>query len=217
MKTERNQIEQLPLNSYNGIAPFYDLLGDVVFFGALTRAQKAHLGLIPPRAKILIIGGGTGRILKNIRASNPESDITFVDASAEMLSRAKRRIPKDPKLNFIHGRVDDIPSDAQYEVIMCHFFLDQFSNVEIRSLGGIIRRKLSGKGMLMVSDFVADARWKRVIIRGMYAAFAMAGAVKRKDFPEWERVLEEAGFSVNAKASLFADFIRSNCYRLHSV
>ena len=49
--------------NYNNIAWIYDWLAKVVFGRKQELASRAFLRIIPNDAKILVIGGGTGKII----------------------------------------------------------------------------------------------------------------------------------------------------------
>ena len=53
-------------NNFNTIAPVYDFLAKMVFGRSLERAQAAFLSDLETKvkAKVLIVGGGTGKVLE---------------------------------------------------------------------------------------------------------------------------------------------------------
>jgi ubiquinone/menaquinone biosynthesis C-methylase UbiE len=76
------------LNSFDRIAPVYDRLADIVFGTAILDAQRTHLHALNDAREILILGGGTGRLLRDLLGQNAKSRVTYVEASQRMIELA---------------------------------------------------------------------------------------------------------------------------------
>ena len=75
--------------SFDRIAPIYDKLSYLIFWGNIQRAQRFFLTSIPPQAPVLVIGGGSGDILIELLNYSTLRHITYVEASTAMLNRSK--------------------------------------------------------------------------------------------------------------------------------
>jgi tRNA (cmo5U34)-methyltransferase len=67
--------------------PGYELLHEV--------AAAALAALLPDRAHVLLVGVGTGSELLRLLAAQPTWEFTALDASVQMLERAKARVAKE--------------------------------------------------------------------------------------------------------------------------
>jgi len=54
------------LNRFDRLAPYYDVLANLAFGGAISRSHKQNFHLISNGATVLILGGGSGKWLRDI-------------------------------------------------------------------------------------------------------------------------------------------------------
>jgi tRNA (cmo5U34)-methyltransferase len=200
------------LNRYNAVAPYYDRLAKMVFGNSIRISQLVHLPLIPEGGNILILGGGSGWLLKEVMLRSPRK-VWYVEASSAMISLSKKSIPDNGYVVFVHGGLDSIPSSVVFDVVLANFFLDQFSDGEIREMLEIIYSALDEQGLLLVTDFQKDAFWKQVFLKVMYLFFNVAGAIRNHKLPDWNGTVRERGFRPIAEATFYARFIRSVAFR----
>ncbi len=86
--------------SFDWIAPYYDWLTRLVFGRSIRRAQRHFLGQIPPGARVLVVGGGTGWLLVDLLKRPAVTHVTYLEASAVMLRLAQQKVqclPTPPK------------------------------------------------------------------------------------------------------------------------
>ena len=78
------------------------------------------------KGNVLFIGGGSGRVLKQLILLKPHLQIDYIDASKKMINRSKTMISNHiHHVNFIHGTQNDIPN-IKYDAILTFFYLDLF-------------------------------------------------------------------------------------------
>src|SRR5262245_56174420 len=114
-------------NNFDFIAKVYEHLARMIFGNELIKAQCHLLTKIPPNARVLILGGGTGEILDKLVQQNPGCRIWYIDASIEMLEAAKKRASVTENVLFIHGTQDAIPEGQQFDAVITNFYLDLFN------------------------------------------------------------------------------------------
>lgn len=202
----------MELNRFNSIAPFYDRLADVVFGGAIRKSQHCFIDHIPPRAKILIIGGGTGELLPPLFLHAGDAEVWYIEASSEMIRRAASRISGKHCVHFIHGTQNDIPDPVKFDVVITNFFLDVFSLPELHDVVAKIASHTSETGKWLVSDFVCVERWHKVALTTMYWFFALTTGLKTKALPPWFEIISVRGFSKTSDKDFFNGFIKSACF-----
>lgn len=195
------------LDGFNAISPWYDGLARLIFGEAILNSQLHLIGQIPPCSKVLILGGGTGEILPQL--IHHDVEVWFIDASSAMISRAASRVEGLDKVHFIHGTHLDIPPNEKFDCVMSCFFLDMFRETELREVVNGISFHLNGTGKLLVSDFVAETRWHRVLLRMMYAFFAVTTGLRTSSLPPWNAMLLDYGFSIVSERRFCRGFIKS--------
>ncbi|HWV71292.1 MAG TPA: hypothetical protein VN040_06240, partial [Pseudosphingobacterium sp.] len=101
-------------NNYDNIASLYDFLSRLVFFKAQVKAQVELLKHIQPKSTILIVGGGSGWILEELSNLYPEGlVIHYVEISAKMLARSRKRDYKKNEVLFFRAAMEDYrPSNS---------------------------------------------------------------------------------------------------------
>jgi len=114
---------------YGIAAPFYDQLRDLAYPQAksLTFDLIHHL---PMARNVLVIGGGTGEWLADLKIAQPEATIYFVELSRHMLNRAKRRTD-DSTIHWVHQNAFHYTPEQPVNLIILPFFLDHFNSEEI--------------------------------------------------------------------------------------
>jgi ubiquinone/menaquinone biosynthesis C-methylase UbiE len=203
------------LNQFNRIARLYDLLSSLVFGRSLHKAQLIYLDQIPLQANVLILGGGTGKILNDLFRLNPAARIYYVEASASMIELAKKNSePFKKHIHFIHGTQNSIPDEVQFDVVITSFFLDMFSAPGIENLIRQVIKSLKSGGRWIVTDFIYPKRvLHHLLLRIMYLFFRIFCGIEAKRLPEWEGQLKKAGLQ-EAKSELsYNGFIKSALYR----
>ena len=120
------------LNQYNKIAHFYTGLSRLVFGNQLHNIQQELIRHLPTDGKLLILGGGNGKILPSIFKHAPHLSIEYVEASSSMIKLAKKNAPNHQKITFHH--IDVIDYSHKHGHIYAGFFLDLFHEKQIEQL-----------------------------------------------------------------------------------
>ena len=85
----------MPSSSFSLVAPFYDQLAYLVFGRAIKiSTTKNYKIYTAPESQVLIIGGGTGWILKELLQQTSCKSIVYLEASDKMLHKAQQLISK---------------------------------------------------------------------------------------------------------------------------
>ncbi|QCK13818.1 class I SAM-dependent methyltransferase [Mangrovivirga cuniculi] len=201
------------INSYDKIASFYDQLGQLVFNGALKKAQVELLNGYKGK-NILIIGAGTGSALKDFEADQFES-IDLLDISEQMHDRFfDTGISKSPNINYFlkDGRIPDL--QKHYELIMFPFFLDQFDEEEIRKILISYRSTQSKFDDLAIIDFTKPKKFKhKVIAKIMLYFFRITTGYTLNKIPSIFKVSDEILSDAKKKEKhYYGSFIKSSVY-----
>ncbi|WP_400191835.1 methyltransferase domain-containing protein [Hymenobacter sp. B81] len=191
----------MPAPDFNSVAAFYDPLARFVFGRTLLRAQQAVLlaGLPPAAARVLFIGGGTGRVLPEVLRRCPGAQVLYVEASAEMLRRARRHLRRElpeaaARVTFVHGTEADLPPSPPCDALLAFFLFDLFPAPELAALLKRLHPHTHPGTRWLLADFAPPRRrWQRGLHALMYRFFGLASGVAARQLPDVATALHRLG------------------------
>lgn len=200
------------LNRFNWIAPFYDQLAWFVFGNAIYKAQTSHLSCVQKHSRVLVLGGGTGKWLRELVRLNESCTIFYVEASSKMLDKAKENLNDSDRIKFIHGTEDNLRNE-QFDIIITHFFLDMYTNLQLTQLTKKIKSLMNGKdARWLVADFENSKFWHVPFLTIMYYFFNVTNSISTRHLPNWNVIIEDNSFQCINATSYYGKFIRSRVY-----
>lgn len=199
------------LNRYDFLAPYYDRLAAIVFGKSIWKSQVEFIHVIPDHTRILILGGGTGQIAKELLLTKKDCKIWYVEASSAMISIARIRVANHPNIVFIHGTEEHIPIQS-FDVIITGFFVDQFSESEITEMVSSLHRKMNPAAVWLVTDFVNEKWWHRMLLKVMYIFFRLTTGIPVTTLPRWEQIFNKHLKHVS-EHTFYSGFIKSVLFR----
>lgn len=130
-------------------APLYDLLA-WPFVQAATKAAIEELGDLPPGARVLEVGVGTGLALAALTAALPiQAD--GVDQSPGMLEIAAARVPA---ARLFQGQAESLPfQDGQYAALLYSYVFRHIQPSGVDQVLSEASRVLAPGGRAIVTDF----------------------------------------------------------------
>lgn len=195
-------------NEFDLVASIYDFLAGVVFGDQLIDAQREHLCSILPDNDVLILGGGTGKLIPYLPASR---SIDYLEKSKDMIKRARTQ----SSTNSIHFINEDFlihNSDKQYHVIICPFFLDCFRKETLKSVLGKINEMLIEGGSLIVIDFEYRFR-NHILMHLMHLFFKIMARLESNQLKNIHQFTLNEGFIVEKEKFFNQKMIFSRLYR----
>ena len=188
--------------NYNHIAWIYDWLAKIVFGRKQELAMQAFLSVIPDTAKILVVGGGTGKIIDYLRKLHKQLEIDFVEPSANMMYQAKKREVSNLQINFYQQSILDIKT-ADYDVVLTSFFFDQFTDGQAQLILQHLKPKLRSNGILIFSDFInTNHLWDKLVTRLMFYFFQLTVNIKTNNFPPYNYIFSALGFCTGSSKKI---------------
>lgn len=200
------------LNRFDWIAPHYDVISRVVFGKTTYDSQVWPLPSIRQGSVVLVLGGGSGRILPVLMRVNPSCTVWFVEASSKMLARAAAVMPPEERKNitFIHGTEKAIPPQLAFDAIITNFLLDVYPNDEAQTLCRGLMQKLKNQGLWIASDFTDGGKWwQRVMLWVMYRFFVITCKIGAVTLPAWEEQLRSVGLAEKQCKGFYGGFIKT--------
>lgn len=196
------------MNRFNSIAPVYDWLAQLVFGDAIWKSQIHFLNEIKPSDKVLILGGGSGKILESIPICQ---SIYFLEKSEKMLQLAKKR-NVNQKISWLCEDFLIYHSEEVFDVIICPFFLDAFNEKNLELVINQIRKYLKSSGKLLVIDFQIKKKWHAILVLAMYLFFRIVVSYNGKKLLNFSSLLEKKGFCERKKQSFYSENIFSSVF-----
>ena len=163
---------------------------------AVDEAVRLLLDRLPPHAKVLDIGSGTGRPAAHDLAAAGH-DVVGVDVSAAMVDIARSQVPR---ARFVHADIREWESeDASWDAVCAFFPFLQMSRDEVVAVLGRIARWLKPGGVLALVTVPMD-------VEGLVVPF-LGHSVRLTSFsaPDLVSRVERAGLTVlDARSSVFS-------------
>lgn len=201
----------MPANGYDRLAAVYDPLTRIAFVGQLQKAQRYLLPFVPPNARVLVLGGGTGWWLPFLYRQNPGAHVTFVEPSEQMLRLAKRYASGNGRVDFVEGTQHEIPP-ATYDAIVLFCVLDLFNDTDLMLLIRQLKNHGHGKTLWLINDFQKTKWWHGLFLRVMYKFFQLITGLRNHSLPNWKSALHETNLREKTGQAFYGGFIFSGVY-----
>lgn len=181
------------IKGYKLIAPFYENLRDFFFPGIKKYQSEFHKlkpGLID---RIVVVGGGSGDLLKPILHKFKKSTIYFVEPSAAMMERAQERFGTSRRVFFIREPFENaIIEDA--DLVILPFVVDILEQRQLKPVAKKTRHILKHKGFVLFSDFLPPKSIAARIKLGLlYLLFVPIRGAFQTSLPDYETFFRTGG------------------------
>jgi tRNA (cmo5U34)-methyltransferase len=212
----------MPAYSFNPVAPIYDQLSRLVFDGAIDQSQVRYLDLIPGGSRVLLIGGGTGRVLVDLLQQADCREVVFLEASNKMIAKARERVAGHRNAGsvvFRLGTEADISPAEKFDVILTFFFLDLFSPVLLHQVTGQLNRALVPGGWWLISDFIPPRgsllrrMGATLLFNSMYLFFRVTCGISASRLPDWRGLLGSLGLKPAKSCNYYHGLIQAAAYQ----
>ncbi|MGB3182500.1 MAG: class I SAM-dependent methyltransferase [Cyclobacteriaceae bacterium] len=202
--------------NYDAVAPWYDRLASLVYLGRIEQSQKAFIHLIPSGSTVLIIGGGTGRFLKEVIKQRPER-IVYVEKSEEMLCRAQaQNLRHQASITWIQGDERDIPSVTEFDAVLTFYLFSNYDKPAARRLWSKLHFHLKRGGMWINADFIGTSRqnmWQRFLTKVMLWFFHLTAKLKNRSIPHTHSLFTKNEYREADRKVYYRRFIEAIAYR----
>ncbi|MEP6782896.1 MAG: class I SAM-dependent methyltransferase [Acidobacteriota bacterium] len=187
---------------FDRLTRVYRLLEFAAFGRDLERARFCLLDRLASSARILVCGQGDGRGLARLVAIASHAEIHCIDVSADMIAHASGRLRGADRSRVVFHHIDALSSPlppGPFDAVTTMFFLDCFTEVQVRGLVPRIVATLSPSAQWLWADFRLPERgWSRLRARAtialLYAFFRWQTAIPARQLPPAETIISAAGF-----------------------
>jgi tRNA (cmo5U34)-methyltransferase len=203
------------LNNFDSVAKIYDVLNKCVFGKSMVDAQVFFLPEVPEHAKVLILGGGTGWLLKELVKRNATCEIWYIEASSTMLELSKKGTSNaKQRIHYIHGTQSSIPQNISYDIVITNFFLDLFSERSCEEVIKKIAASIHTHCRWVITEFENKYWWHRVLLKIMYVFFRVTSNVEASKLPDWKGLIYKQSLVESKSASFYGAFIKSTLFSI---
>ena len=204
--------------NFDGIAPYYDFLAQLVFGNQLEVAQKHFIKKLNNPSSLLVFGGGTGRILTPILENHPDAHIYYVESSTKMLSMAKARYSPDTySIDYIRSHADPIiATNLQYDVVITPFVLDVFESAQLLKVVQVLFESLQPGGLWIHTDFYTNNGgpwWRFLLIKVMYRFFRITTGMKNLTLPDFDTIFNKMMLEQLGAKSFCNQLVKTTIYQ----
>jgi SAM-dependent methyltransferase len=207
---------------FNRLARPYRWLEYLTFGPSLWRCRIYFLPQLSRCRHALILGDGDGRFTARLLRTNPNIEITAVDASSRMIESLQQAAT--PHRNRLKTTVADIrawrPADpsAQYDLIVTHFFLDCLTTEEVASLAHRLTPHLRPEAIWVVSEFAIPPTLFGHIIAAplvgfLYRAFRLLANLRIQALPDYPHALATAGWHLQEQHTTLRGLLTSQLWK----
>ena len=163
---------------------------------------------------VLITGGGSGQILKELDKLEMPLSITYVELSSAMIKMAQSKSPfKNLKVQFIHDNAlyYNLP---KVDVVITNYFLDVFTSKNLGIVMNKLDQALDTSGIWLYTDFrKTDSLFKNGLIKFMYLFFKIFSRLEANNLQDFEEQFEALGYRKIDTILYFGGMIESCAYQ----
>ena len=130
-KEKTKQVQKV----FSNVAINYDLMNDVMSFGAHRLWKKIFIDIVNPSIgeRIIDVGSGSGDLVLEIQKKHINTKIDVIDLNEEMLKQGKKRIKKG-NVNFYEQNAENLSfNNNSYDKYLISFCLRNITDID-RSL-----------------------------------------------------------------------------------
>lgn len=112
---------------------------------------RLALRLVPSPRRILDVGCGTARLLRQAGRHYPQAELVGVDLAWQMITTARSQMPAEQAIRYVHADVEDLPfAPDTFDLVFATLSLRHWTDPD----AGIaqIARVLAPSGVLVVAE-----------------------------------------------------------------
>ncbi len=201
------------------VSPFYDLCVYLAFGNTLNELQYEALNDITKSEKCLIIGGGSGKVLRSCLDLKVAVHYSYCELSKSMIIKTKARLTQT-EISMVTFYQDWKTTTPDFDLIVLPFVLDCYTDIEVSRMLKNLSKKLSPNGHVLIVEFNEESIdgfqakwWQRGFIKLLYLFFGIVAGVKTKILPPIFKIAEESNLTLKNRWARKAGWIQASFWQ----
>lgn len=195
---------------FGRLSNVYDGIAGLVFGRRIFTSQYHFLKQLPAGKRILLFGGGTGRILPAISDVCQPSEIVYIDESSTMCRKAASRAKENTVIH--QGNERDISLFGHFDVVLLPFVLDAMTPQQVNIIAQQLHHVIATDGEVHLTDF--DIRhtnkgWRKWLIQLAIWFFRQTAGYEFDQLRNYTSELERENWKVMEEHHAFHKMIRA--------
>ncbi|MEM8901693.1 MAG: class I SAM-dependent methyltransferase [Bacteroidota bacterium] len=212
----------MPRTGFDHIAFIYDWLAKLVYGEGILRAATLGFDEVRQEDRMLILGGGTGKILTFLADGYFPKEIVYIEPSAKMMAKAQKvwaslDVPSTVSIKWILGTDRYLEGKQEYEILLTPFVLDLFPEAELRKIFLRLHKSLKQGGSWLYADFFLKNDNYHFLRKGllgfMYLFFKLICGVENDKLPETDKLFEKYGYIKRRRKEFSSAMIEGIVYQ----
>ncbi len=199
--------------TFDLVAPIYEVLARLVFGQEHRRAEAFFLPEIPENSRVLLAGGGAGHLLEKLLKTRKPAFVAFVEPSAAMRRRARRRVAGSPGSDRVAFLENDrqLAALSPFDALLTPYVLDLFSDETLETVFlPPLMAALTPGAVWLFTDFIPPPkRWQKLLLKTMYAFFRLTARIPARRLPDFERAFRRWDFEPIERQYFFGKMIET--------
>ncbi|MEM7513242.1 MAG: class I SAM-dependent methyltransferase, partial [Bacteroidota bacterium] len=188
---------------FDRIAFIYDWLARLVYGDGILHAATLGMTEVREGDKVLILGGGSGKLLSYFRPKHFPGEIVYVEPSREMMAKAQKvwnslEGSAQYSIQWVLDTDDFVQGKEEYDVLITPFVLDLFPEEKLAEVFSRLDHALKAGGTWLYADFFlkedAYLLLRRMLVWLMYTFFRMICGIENRKLPQTGKLFKEKGF-----------------------
>jgi ubiquinone/menaquinone biosynthesis C-methylase UbiE len=190
------------------IARWYRWLEYAGFGRGLERRRRAFLREVSDARRVLAMGDGDGRALAALLAAAPRACVDYIDVSVGMLELARARAGTQHAVYRNEDARTALLPEAEYDLIVTHFFLDCFDEADLEPLIARLARAATPQSRWLISEFRGNG-W---LVRALYFFFRLTTGLRTRRLVDHHPVLKRHGFRLVRRKDAWRGLLTSELW-----
>ena len=203
------------MSDFNAIAPYYDSIVKLIFGNSLIKIQQLSLKYLSSGRRVLIIGGGTGRVFKGFE--HQCKSILYLEPSEKMILQAKKNL-NIKYVTFRKGKIEKVPPTEKFDLVITNFVMDIFSRRELEQFIGEVESRMASGCLWIVSDFSLNKsqnyyHLKKRLVQLMSAFFSITSNLRNNQLYDYRNELSNRGYDEIQCYETLGGFVFSSIFQ----
>lgn len=213
--------------NYDRLARLYAFSEYISFGLQLVKCREASFAELRNYKNILLLGDGDGRFSTRLLQETTTAQIVSLDASASMLTEARRRRIKrglsEERIVNLHRNIMQWNAPPnRFDAAVAQFFFDSFDNDCLKEIVAKLKTTLIPNGRLFVSEFNIPNDTRIGNLRGrftlgiLYPLFKLVTNLKTQQLSDYRSLLTDQGFDLTHEVYFSRRTFVSQIFRLEN-